>query len=38
VHTPGENRILTFRRDKDKHVVGFSISFWRVKGVEFKKR
>jgi hypothetical protein len=38
VRTPHENRIITFRRDKNQHVVGFSISFWRVKNIEFKRK
>src|SRR5262249_11885520 len=38
VRTSHENRIIRFRRDKDEHIVGFSISFWRVKAVEFKKQ
>jgi hypothetical protein len=32
-----DNRILTFRRDDAGAVVGFSIAFWRVKGVSFTK-
>ena len=38
IRTPHDNRIITFRRDSDHRVVGFSIAFWRVKSVDFKKR
>jgi hypothetical protein len=38
VRTLHDNRILTFRRDEDRRVVGFTIAFWRVKGVSFEKR
>jgi hypothetical protein len=38
VRTPDEDRMITFRRDNDNHIMGFSISYWRVKNVEFKKQ
>jgi hypothetical protein len=33
-----DNRIITFRRDDDRRVVGFSVAFWRVKSLGFHKQ
>src|SRR5262249_26816006 len=38
VRTPDDNRAITFRRDRGNRIAGFSISFGRVKNVEFKKK
>lgn len=33
-----DNRIVTFRRDAGGRVVGLTTSFWRIKGLDFRKR
>jgi hypothetical protein len=38
IRAPHDNRIITFRRDSEHQVVGFSIAFWRVKSLTFKKQ
>ncbi len=33
-----DDRIITFRRDSQHRVAGFSIAFWRVKSLEFERQ
>jgi hypothetical protein len=33
-----ENRIIRFRRGETGEVIGLTISFWRVKGVDFERK
>jgi CubicO group peptidase (beta-lactamase class C family) len=38
VRTLHDNRIITFRRDGNHRVIGFTIAFWRVKSLTFQKQ
>jgi CubicO group peptidase (beta-lactamase class C family) len=38
LRTPDDGRIITFVRDGEKRVTGFTIQLWRIKGMTFEKR
>jgi len=38
LRTPDDGRIITFARDGEKGVIGFTIQLWRIKGMRFEKR
>jgi RNA polymerase sigma factor (sigma-70 family) len=38
LRTPDDGRIITFVRDGEKRVIGFTIQLWRIKGMHFEKR
>jgi CubicO group peptidase (beta-lactamase class C family) len=35
--TPDDGRIITFARDSEQRVTGFTIELWRIKGIPFER-